>query len=203
MLLTLVRNGHATNQATGHVSGHYDWSLSEEGHLQAQQLAKALANTSFDHMYASDLLRTKQTAEYIIAHLPNTPFAYDTRLRERTFGPYDGMEKQELAHKLNLSMHQLYAHIAGLPTSERAHEFYHRARNYVQRLQEHHADDHVLCITHDGMQRALSVLLQEQPISDIDTSAVQFANASITTFDITPTQMKIITWNNTEHLISH
>ena len=33
MLLYLVRHGHATNQSSGHMSGHYDFPLSENSNL--------------------------------------------------------------------------------------------------------------------------------------------------------------------------
>lgn len=122
--------------------------MSEEGEQQARLLADYLASHSFSHVYSSDLLRAKQTVEPIVEHHTMTPLHYDIRLRERTFGPYDGMEKTEIMTKYHVESHALYAHLSALPTSESAEQLYHRARNLLQQLLEQHAHEHILCITH-------------------------------------------------------
>ena len=159
--------------------------MSEEGHQQARLLADYLANQHFSHIYSSDLLRARETVAPIVAHHTMTPLTYDERLRERTFGPYDGMEKTEIIAKYRLTPHALYTHLASLPTSESAEQLYHRVRNLVQHLQELHNNEHILCITHGGFKRAIQVLLQDLPLLDIDNSAIQFSNTGITTYEIT------------------
>ncbi len=201
MILTLIRHGHATNQATGHTSGHYDWWLSEEGHQQARLLAEYLASHTFAHIYSSDLLRAKETVAPIVEHHTITPLTFDTRLRERTFGPYDGMEKTEIMAKYRLDAHALYAYLASLPTSESADQLYHRARNLLQQLHEQHANERILCITHGWLKRAVHIVLEWLPITDIDNSAIQFANTGITSYEITPDGARLLLNNSTQHLI--
>ena len=149
--------------------------MSEEGHQQARLLADYLANQHFSHIYSSDLLRARETVAPIVAHHTMTPLTYDERLRERTFGPYDGMEKTEIIAKYRLTPHALYTHLASLPTSESAEQLYHRVRNLVQHLQELHNNEHILCITHGGFKRAIQVLLQDLPLLDIDLSLIHIS----------------------------
>ncbi len=66
--------------------------LTDKGRKQVQQTAKKLVNKKIDIIYASDLLRTKQTAE-IVAKKLGVGIKYDSRLREKDFGVYNGKLK--------------------------------------------------------------------------------------------------------------
>jgi broad specificity phosphatase PhoE len=61
----LIRHGESTANASGVWQGQLDFSLSEEGRLQAAEAGRALKGTSISGIYASPLLRAFETAEIV------------------------------------------------------------------------------------------------------------------------------------------
>ena len=61
----LIRHGQSTANASGVWQGQLDFSLSEEGRLQASEAGRALKGTSISGIYASPLLRALETAEIV------------------------------------------------------------------------------------------------------------------------------------------
>ena len=62
---------------------------------QAKKLIKQIKNKGgVDLIFASDLLRTKHTAE-IIGEALNVPVSFDKRLREYNFGEYNGRSPKD------------------------------------------------------------------------------------------------------------
>ena len=71
------------------------YDLTEVGLEQTKKLIKQIKNKGgVDLIFASDLLRTKHTAEIIGKEL-NAPVAFDERLREYNFGEYNGRSAEE------------------------------------------------------------------------------------------------------------
>lgn len=69
--------------------------LTEEGERQARMVAKKLEKEKIDLIYASDMPRTRQTAEMVAKEL-GVEIIFDPRLWERNFGIYRGRSKAEL-----------------------------------------------------------------------------------------------------------
>ncbi|XP_025096986.1 uncharacterized protein LOC112565631 isoform X3 [Pomacea canaliculata] len=106
--LTLVRHGETTANKDGIIQGHRDVPLSEVGMEQANLVAKRLQNEHFTHIFASDLKRAAETAQAIVKAGPENhcPIQLDKRLRERTFGDFEGKTFKDLtdaAKKQNVS----------------------------------------------------------------------------------------------------
>lgn len=88
--LFLVRHGETIWNAAGRYQGHADVPLSEVGRAQAAALARRLAGESLDVIYTSDLSRAHDTAK-VIAAQHNLPVHRDPRLREMSFGEWEGL----------------------------------------------------------------------------------------------------------------
>lgn len=86
----IVRHGETEWNAQGLMQGHLDSPLTSTGEEQARELAQTLLAIHFDHVFSSDLLRARRTAELLVI---DRKFALNTTqlLRERTFGKYEGM----------------------------------------------------------------------------------------------------------------
>ena len=68
MRMILVRHGQSEANAKRVLQGHMDSPLSNQGRLQARNLAQrmiTLGCTTFDLMYSSDLSRAAETAQII------------------------------------------------------------------------------------------------------------------------------------------
>lgn len=85
----IVRHGETDWNTLQKIQGHTDIPLNEKGEQQARDLALELKDIKFDHVFSSDLLRAKRTAE-IIALERNLALLTTKALRERSFGKYEG-----------------------------------------------------------------------------------------------------------------
>jgi alpha-ribazole phosphatase/probable phosphoglycerate mutase len=90
--LTLVRHGSTEWNQTGRFQGWGDPPLSAQGRAEAERLRGHLANETFDRVVASDLVRARETAAIA---LPGASVETDPRLREMSFGTWDGLTWDE------------------------------------------------------------------------------------------------------------
>jgi broad specificity phosphatase PhoE len=87
--LTFIRHAESESNAAHVINTDIPGpSLTEEGQGQAEQLAHQLARNNFDGVYASDMVRTQQTAAPL-AHALGKPVNVLPGLREIDAGRYD------------------------------------------------------------------------------------------------------------------
>lgn len=96
--LLLWRHGLTDWNAQLRVQGHTDAALSPQGRTQAAQAAPLLAARSPDAIVASDLARALATAAPL-AELTGLPVRRDPRLRERSYGDWEGLTMAEVAER--------------------------------------------------------------------------------------------------------
>jgi len=95
----LVRHGETVWNAARRLQGQSDSPLTEKGEQQAQQVGERVKSLGITHVIASDLGRTRRTAE-IIADACGCTVTLDARLRELNMGcleqrPLDGLTEEE------------------------------------------------------------------------------------------------------------
>src|SRR5262245_52076804 len=95
MRLLIARHGQTRHNLDHRYQGVIDAPLNETGRAQAAQLAKRLAGEKIDVIYSSPLVRSTQTAE-LIARTNNLDVKKDERLREISFGEWEGMPYDEI-----------------------------------------------------------------------------------------------------------
>lgn len=78
----LIRHGDAYTDVANFGERGLDPPLSVPGRLQADRLGRRLAAAGVSALWASDLVRARQTAEIAATHLPGLEIALDLRLRE-------------------------------------------------------------------------------------------------------------------------
>jgi glucosyl-3-phosphoglycerate phosphatase len=95
--LVLVRHGESIWNAEGRIQGQRCAGLSEVGHAQAKAVGHALAEAHPGAaVVASDLQRCQETGEPLLDAL-GVEAAVDARLRERSFGAWEGRLRAEVA----------------------------------------------------------------------------------------------------------
>lgn len=92
----LIRHGESEANASGRLACQkWDPSLTEKGHSQAEEVARALADLPIDHLVTSPLLRAKQTMAPLAKQFGITPTIL-ADLSEVNLGDWDGELLKEL-----------------------------------------------------------------------------------------------------------
>lgn len=93
--LFLVRHGETDWNLAGRWQGQTDVPLNEAGRAQARELADRMRPEVIATVASSDLLRARATAEIVAASLGLAVGVVDHRLREQSFGDFEGLTARE------------------------------------------------------------------------------------------------------------
>ncbi|QSB04483.1 histidine phosphatase family protein [Natronoglycomyces albus] len=96
--IIVARHGETDWNAAGRIQGASDIDLNEAGRQQADLAAPGLAAYEPDLIVASPLRRAFDTASPV-AELVGISIATDERLREREYGPWEGLTNAEIREK--------------------------------------------------------------------------------------------------------
>lgn len=88
-MLYIMRHGKTQWNKEQKLQGQIDIPLIEEGRQVAIAAREKNKDLHFDVCYASPLLRAKETAELFLEGT-DTPIIFDDRLKEMSFGEYEG-----------------------------------------------------------------------------------------------------------------
>lgn len=95
MEIYIVRHGQTVWNASNRLQGRADIELNERGRALAGETGRSLEQTAFDKIYSSPLIRAYETA-CLIRGYRNIPIIRDDRLKELSFGIYEGRNFKEL-----------------------------------------------------------------------------------------------------------
>lgn len=90
-MLYIIRHGLTDWNLKYKVQGQTDIPLNEQGIEMAKKAAIEYKNVHFDVCFCSPLIRAKLTAD-ILLEGRDIPIIYDDRLKEMSFGEYEGVE---------------------------------------------------------------------------------------------------------------
>lgn len=90
-MLYIMRHGITDWNAEGRLQGRTDIPLNEDGREMARNACAEYKAVNFDVCFCSPLIRARQTAELLLADR-NVPIIVDDRLKEMSFGIYEGLE---------------------------------------------------------------------------------------------------------------
>jgi probable phosphoglycerate mutase len=99
MTIFLARHGETEWNRIGRWQGKTDIPLSEVGRAQASALADRLRGRTITEVYTSDLSRARETAEIVARALGVPRLSIDPRLRERGFGCFEGLTREECGER--------------------------------------------------------------------------------------------------------
>jgi broad specificity phosphatase PhoE len=151
--LLLVRHGETDWNRDGRWQGHSDTHLNDVGREQAAQLAAEL--NGVDVVYSSDLARARETADILAEHL-GLPVRVDPRLRERSFGKWEGKTAPEIeAEFADPHARWLAGEGPGADDAEPFAEFDARVQAFLAEVLERHPGETVLVVAHGGSIRVI------------------------------------------------
>lgn len=197
--LILIRHGETDLNRELRFQGQVDAPLNAMGLEQARRLGARVAGETVHHLYSSDLLRTRQTAEPASLQLALGSVS-DAALREQNFGLVDGMlvDDIKLRHPEAwagwLRFHEDY----GMPDGETTRQFHARVMDAVNRIAATHPGQTVMVVTHGGVldmvyRTARALGLNGPRQSDIP-------NAGMNRVRVRDGAIEILDWADTRHL---
>ena len=154
MNIYLVRHGQTDWNKNNLMQGQTDVELNETGESQAIQTAQKLKDFQFSLIYSSPLKRTIRTAN-IIKGNSNLDIILDERLKERSFGDFEGQNnvdfKKYWNYKANLSDNKV----------EPIQLLFRRVYIFLEELEKKYKnnDINILLVSHNGTSLAISSII--------------------------------------------
>lgn len=173
-LLYLTRHGETDWNREGRWQGHTDIALNERGRTQAAALAQRLAGLGILHVSASDLARARETAEIVARHLGIPQVHVDHRLRERSFGVFEGLTRQEVSLRYPDHWADYQEDKRVTPPGAEPHDLVvARVRAAVLEVaRAHPLDAPALVVSHGGALRVLLAAVTGQNVPPVPNAAV-------------------------------
>lgn len=199
--LLLIRHGETAWNAEHRIQGQLDIPLSPLGILQSTRLAECLASEPIDAVYSSELSRARLTAAPLVARLGLDVIA-EPRLRERSFGIFEGLTLGEIAARYPVEFAQWRARdLTWRPEGgESGQQLIDRVLLAATDVVGRHAGQTVVLVSHGGVldvvYRAARALEWHAPREH------QMLNAAINrmTASSSPLTLSIERWSDVAHL---
>ena len=144
----LVRHGTTDWNQQGRIQGCTDTVLNEQGRAEISRLAAELADEGWELVVTSSLQRAEESGEIIGRILKIPVFSYQD-LRERSFGPLEGLHFTEIKAQYPAGSDQ-----PGLPGVDSKPEIEARALMTMTSLASVFAHRRVIIVSHGGFLRA-------------------------------------------------
>jgi broad specificity phosphatase PhoE len=152
----LVRHGTVVGAETRRFIGHLDVPLSPRGEVELGRLARRLAAVPLAAVYASDLARTRRSADILAAPhgLPVTPRA---GLREFAMGEWEGLTAEEIRARAPDAYAAWMADVGRFqfPGGENLQQVAARAWTAFEAIVAAHDGAPVAIVAHGGSNRAI------------------------------------------------
>lgn len=150
--LLLIRHGETAWNAEHRIQGQLDIPLSPLGMLQASRLAECLSSEPIDAVYSSELSRAWLTAAPVAERLGLDIIA-EPRLRERSFGFFEGLTLDEIAerHPVDFARWRARDPAWQLDGGESGQQLIERVLAAVGDITARHAGRTVALVSHGGV----------------------------------------------------
>ncbi|HYM48072.1 MAG TPA: histidine phosphatase family protein [Burkholderiaceae bacterium] len=199
--LLLIRHGETAWNAEHRIQGQLDIPLSKRGIFQSARLAECLASEPIDAVYSSPLSRSWLTAVPLAERLGLDVIA-EPRLRERSFGIFEGLTLDEIAKRYPVEFEQWRARDpAWRPDDgESGQQLIDRVLSAVANIAARHPVQTVVLVSHGGVldvvYRVARSLAWHAPREH------QMLNAAINrvTAQASPLKLSIDHWSDIAHL---
>ena len=197
--ITAIRHGETAWNADTRIQGHLDIPLSDVGRRQAERLAQALSDEPITAIYASDLTRAWETAQYVARALGKEVIE-EKGLRERSFGEFEGKTFAEIETLLPEQSLRWRKRDPGFAPAggESLIVLRKRVLDAAERLAAKHPGELIAMVGHGGV---MDVLYRAATRLDIQAPrSWALGNAAINRLLWTPEGFTLVGWADTHHL---
>lgn len=152
----LVRHGTVQGAAARRFIGHLDVPLSPEGEAELHRLARRLATVPLRAIYASDLARTRRSAE-VIALPHGLPVIARPALREFAMGEWEGLTTEEIQARAPEAFDAWMADVGRFqfPGGENLEQVAARSWAAFEAITAAHDGARIAIVAHGGSNRAI------------------------------------------------
>ena len=194
-----IRHGETAWNVNTRIQGQLDIPLNAKGRWQAERLAEALRDEPIKAIYASDLTRAWETAQYL-GQAQDLQVHKEIALRERDFGDFEGKTFAEI---------EVLLPEQSLRWRKRDPEFYPaggeslvalrtRVMEVAERLAALHPGELIALVGHGGV---MDVLYRAATRLNIQAPRTwTLGNAAINRLLWTPEGFTLVGWADTQHL---
>jgi broad specificity phosphatase PhoE len=157
MHLFLIRHGQSLVNLTDWEHGNTDEGLTDLGQRQAKAVARRLADEQADVLYASTMLRARETAA-VVAETIGLEVRYDDRIREIGNNKLDHAPWPDLPIDYADYWATARPFASTTPAVEQGESYMHfrtRVGAFVEDVQHAHAGQTVLAVAHGGVVDAV------------------------------------------------
>ncbi|MFA5233415.1 MAG: alpha-ribazole phosphatase family protein [Sulfurimonas sp.] len=177
MRVALVRHAEVQERYKNCYNGHNHIGLSENGYLQAKEIAKKLDTMEFDAVYCSDLRRAKESIKHSL-HVENAIFT--DKLREKSWGKHEGLSFDEIIAQGEIEYIDFLQWIGSLD-GEPYEEYIKRVKEFFLEFLPSLKKENILVVTHAGVIRVLMSIIKK--ISLEEAFSISVKNGSFVVFD--------------------
>jgi broad specificity phosphatase PhoE len=170
--LYLARHGETDWNAGGKLQGHTDVPLNLAGRDQAGLLARKLKDERLGSVTTSDLSRAKETGALVASTLGITTLEVDADLRERRFGIFEGLTRDECASGHPAAWRAWLERAEAPPGGEARELVVARVTRAMLRIAARAAESPALVVSHGGAMRLWLIDLLSAPVPLIGNGAV-------------------------------
>lgn len=201
--IIFVRHGETAWNVELRYQGQGDSPLSEQGVAQAKRVGDFLSRRKIAAVYTSDLGRAVFTAETIAQHHGLKPIA-DQRLREMTFGVWEGLTRAEVLERYaDLYYARLEDSSAHpVPGGEQPEDVVKRLLSCLDDLVHRHDGETIVIVSHGAALRLTLAALLGIPLNR--SHCLSQNNGGISELIYSPDNAscpwRVLTINSTGHL---
>jgi len=164
----IIRHGESVlNEKKCHQGWIPNNPLTEKGKLQAKEVAIKLEDQKIELLYASPLLRTKQTAKIIANHL-HLPIIFSSNIKDfRRCKKHEGLHISQysvLPDYLLWKEKQKKDPSFCLPEGESLEYFNKRVVNFAKKLDRQFQNKNIAVVTHEGVAYYLIQCWQKKAV---------------------------------------
>lgn len=176
MEIYIIRHGETIWNREFRLQGCADIELSNNGREGAVKAGEELKNIKFDAVYSSPLKRAYETAR-IICRDRNIEINVDERLREISFGSYEGKTYDELEKegvKFSLFFDKPESFVPA-KDAESFESLIKRAKSFIDELilKYGNTDKRVMVVAHGAMNKALMLNIRKTELKDFWLGGLQ------------------------------
>lgn len=174
-MLYIIRHGKTDWNEKKKLQGRTDIPLNDEGRKMAVEAGVAYKDVHFDVCYCSPMLRAKETAELILSGR-NIPIIYDERLKEMSFGEYEGTEnsskKPECPIYNFFNAPEKYVAVGGAESFE---ELFARTGEFMKEVvkPELEKGKDVLIVGHGAMNSSIICQMKNLPLQEFWSAGIE------------------------------
>ena len=168
MELHLIRHGQTNWNEERRAQGQSESELTKKGKAQALALREKISHMTFDQIFCSSSLRTRQTAELIF---PNQALniEYLDSLKEIFLGSWEGRLYKDI-EVANPESHNHFweePHLFDLRGAETFYQLQERAVSTVQEIAKNSASKKVVIVSHGALIKSLLCDAERKPIKEL------------------------------------